>query len=264
MPLSSGLRDQGVLVTGASQGIGFGAARAFLEEGARVVINSSNEGRIEKALGQLRGFGEVHGVVADLRRQKDLDELVRQSVKHLGGLDTLVYVTGGPPPGTFMEQDYAAWSSAAELLMVSPAYLARRVAEGMIARRRGGRMVFLASTSIREPIPTIATSNVGRISIAGLVRTLARELGPHRIRVNGVLPGYIATDRLEEVVVDVARRQGTPLEAARRQLLGDVPLGRIGTTEELARTIVFLGSDLSEYVTGAMVPVDGGRLRSVG
>jgi 3-oxoacyl-[acyl-carrier protein] reductase len=264
MPLSSGLAGQRVLVTGASQGIGLGAARAFLAEGARVVINSSNPSRLTQAAEGLRGTGEVHPVPGDLRRRDDLDRIVSETERLLGGLDTLVYSTGGPPPGTFMEQDYAAWTQAAELLMVSPAYLARRVAEGMIARARGGRMVFLASTSIREPIPTIATSNVGRISIAGLVRTLARELGPHRIRVNGILPGFIATDRAQEVIADTARRLGISDEESRERLLKDIPLGRIGTTEELARTVVFLGSDLSEYVTGALVPVDGGRLRSVG
>jgi len=124
--------------------------------------------------------------------------------------------------------------------------------------------VFLASVAIREPIPTIATSSVCRIAIAGLVRTLARELGPKGIRVNGILPGYIATDRLGEVLEDSARRRGTSLEAERAALHREVPLGRVGTTEELARAIVFLGSEASSYVSGALLPVDGGLLRSTG
>jgi 3-oxoacyl-[acyl-carrier protein] reductase len=264
MAVDFGLKGQRVLLTGASQGIGFGAARAFLEEGARVVINSSTEVRLNRAATELKDLGEVHAVVADLRRHEDIDRLADTTERILGGLDTLVYVTGAPPTGTFMEQDYAAWAKAAELLMVSPAYLARRVAAGMISRGLGGRMVFLASTSIREPIPTIATSNVARISIAGIVRTLARELGPHQIRANGILPGFIQTDRSDEVIADIARRQKVTLEAAREILLRDIPLGRIGTTDELARTILYLGSELSAYVTGAMIPVDGGRLRSVG
>jgi 3-oxoacyl-[acyl-carrier protein] reductase len=264
MPMESGLHGARVLVTASTQGIGLGAARAFLAEGARVVVNSSNAGRVESALAQLRALGEVHGVVADLRHREELDRLVDEARARLGGIDTLVYVTGSPRPGVFMEQEYDDWERAAGLLVVSPAYLARRVADGMIAAGTRGRMVFLTSTAIREPIANIATSSVCRIAVAGLVRTLARELGPKGIRVNGILPGYTRTSRIEEVVVDAARRRGTTPDAVLQGLVADIPLGRLGTTEELGRVVVFLGSELSSYVTGAMVPVDGGALRSVG
>jgi 3-oxoacyl-[acyl-carrier protein] reductase len=264
MPLSSGLTGQRVLVTAASQGIGFAAARAFLEEGARVVVNGSHPARLDRAVETLRALGEVHGISANLSLQADLDRLVRETQSTLGGIDTLVYVTGSPTPGTFMEQNYDSWQAAANLLTVSPAYLAQRVAEGMLATRTRGRMVFSASTAIREPIPNIAPSNVCRIAIAGLVRTLARELGPRGIRVNGVLPGFIATDRVTHVFEDAAKRRGITPEQAKEHALQDIPLGRIGAPEELARVFVFLGSEMSSYVTGALVPVDGGILRSVG
>lgn len=264
MPLSSGLAGARVLVTASSQGIGFGAARAFLEEGARVVVNSSNAERLGRAVDRLRPLGEVHGVVADLRARAELERLLGETEGALGGLDTLVYVTGSPRPGTFLEQTYDDWARAAELLVVSPAYLARRAAETMDAHRSAGRMVFLTSIAIREPIPTIATSSVCRIAVAGLVRTLARELGPKGIRVNGILPGYIDTDRLGEIFRDSAQRRGTTPEAERAALVGQIPLGRIGTPEELARAVVFLGSEMSSYVSGALLPVDGALLRSVG
>jgi 3-oxoacyl-[acyl-carrier protein] reductase len=262
MPLETGLRGARVLVTASSQGIGFAAARAFLEEGARVVINSSNPERIGAAAAALRPLGEVHPVAADLRVAAQLDRLVAETVGLLGGLDTLVYVTGSPRPGVFMEQGYDDWSRAAELLVVSPAYLARRSAEAMTGHP--GRMVFLTSTAIREPIANIATSSVCRIAVAGLVRTLARELGPKGIRVNGILPGYTKTDRIAEVAEDRARRQGTTPEAVLAAMEREIPLGRMGEPAELARAILFLGSELSSYVTGAMLPVDGGSLRSIG
>jgi len=264
MPLSSGLSGARVLVTAASQGIGLGAATAFLAEGARVVVNSSSKDRLARATHDLASLGEVHGVVADLRERAELDRLLAETVGHLGGLDTLVYVTGSPRPGVFMDQSYDDWSSAANLLVVSPAYLARRAAEAMLTGGGKGRMVFLTSVAIREPIPNIATSSVCRIAVAGLVRTLARELGPKGIRVNGILPGYIQTGRVDEVLSDVARRRGTTLEAERSALEREIPLGRVGTTEELARAVLFLGSEMSSYVSGALLPVDGALLRSVG
>ncbi|MGC2288486.1 MAG: SDR family oxidoreductase [Thermoplasmata archaeon] len=264
MPLSSGLSGQRVLITAASQGIGFAAARAFLGEGARVVVNGSSATRLAKAVETLRPLGEVHGVVADLVQHAELDRLVTETHGALGGIDTLVYVTGSPAPGTFMEQNFDSWQAAANLLTVSPAYLAQQVAARMLASHTPGRLVFSASYAIREPIPNIATSNVCRIAIAGLVRTLARELGPHGIRVNGVLPGFISTDRVAHVFEDVARRRGITPEEAKDIAVHDIPLGRIGTPEELARVFVFLGSEMSSYVSGALLPVDGGSLRSVG
>ncbi len=264
MPVALGLRGQRVFVTAASQGIGFATARAFLEEGARVVVNGSHPGRLAAAVERLRPLGEVHGVVADLTQEQELDRLVREAHDALGGFDVLAYVTGSPAPGTFLEQDFDRWHAAALLLAVSPAYLARLVARSMLEDRIAGRMVFLASFAIREPIANIATSNVCRIAIAGLVRTLARELGPVGIRVNGVLPGYIATERVDHVFEDAGRRRGVPAAEARAAVEQEIPLGRIGAPEELARAVLFLGSDLSSYVTGALLPVDGGILRSVG
>ena len=123
MPLRSELGGARVLVTAASQGIGYAAARAFLEEGARVVVNSSNAGRLDAAVERLRSHGEVHGVVADLTEHESLDRLIDGTVRALGGLDTLVYVTGSPRPGVFLELGYEDWARAAGLLVVSPAYL---------------------------------------------------------------------------------------------------------------------------------------------
>ena len=264
MPKPSGLKGKRVLVTAASKGIGFAAARAFLEEGSRVVINSSNKSNLASAESKLRGLGEVHSVVADHRVEADIDRLIDETVKLLGGIDVLAYVAGPPPGGTFMEKGYKDWRSAADLLMVGPAYLARRVATGMIESNIHGSMVFATSFTIKEPVLNLAESNVARGSMLGLVRSLARELGPKGIRVNGVMPGYIETERLKKVIDDTAARMKVSREQAMAQTITQIPLGRLGTAEEMASVITFLAGDGASYVSGAMVPVDGAFLRSVG
>lgn len=263
MPLDSGLKNQRVLVTAASQGIGFGVAKALLEEGARVAINSSNEERLSRAKDKLSGLGEVRAVPADISERTGIEHVVSESARMLGGIDLLAYSTGSPARGLFMEKGYDEWEGAAKLLTVGPAYLARKVADVMIANKTRGRMVFSSSYAIREPIPNIALSNVCRIAILGIVRTLARELGPKGIRVNGIMPGRIMTSRIEDMAMQVSKSKGISMTEALKDLETDIPLRRIGSAEEMANAFIFLGSDLSSYVTGAMLPVDGGLLRSI-
>ncbi len=263
MPLSFGLKGQRVLVTAASSGIGYGAAEAFLREGARVVINSSNQDKLNASLANLAPLGDVQGVQGNLAAKADLEKIVQYAETKLGGIDTLVYVTGSPKPGRFLEFSYEDWRSASDLLVVSPAYLAKLVADHMIRENIKGRMVFLSSYVIKEPTLAIALSSVCRSAVLSLVRTLARELGPKNIRVNGIMPGFIKTGRIDQLAQDQARRRGIKPEDYVREIENEVPMGRIGTTEELARAILFLGSDASSYISGATIPVDGAILRSV-
>jgi 3-oxoacyl-[acyl-carrier protein] reductase len=263
MPLSLGLKGQRVLVTASSSGIGYASAEAFLKEGARVVINSSNSDKLASAQARLANMGEVHAVKADLSSKEDLERLVRDSVSNLGGLDALVYVTGSPKPGRFLDFSYEDWRSASDLLVVSPAYLAKLVADHMIKAGTRGRMVFLSSWVIKEPLLTIALSSVCRASVLSLVRTLGRELGPKKIRVNGILPGYIRTGRIDQLAQDAAKRRGIKPEDWIREVENEIPMGRIGSTEELANAVLFLSSDLSSYISGATIPVDGALLRSI-
>ncbi len=263
MPLNSGLKGQRVLVTASSSGIGYAAADAFLKEGARVVINSSDGEKLSAARAKLEALGEVHAVVADLSSKEDLVRLVRDSVSYLGGLDALVYVTGSPKPGRFLDFSYEDWRGASDMLVVSPAYLAKLVADHMIKTGTSGRMVFLSSYVIKEPLLTIALSSVCRVALLSLVRTLGRELGPKKIRVNGIMPGYIRTGRIDQLAQDAAKRRGIRPEDWIKEVENEIPMGRIGSPEELANAIVFLSSDLSSYISGATIPVDGAALRSI-
>jgi 3-oxoacyl-[acyl-carrier protein] reductase len=264
MPLTSGLQNQRVLVTAASQGIGYGAARAFLDEGARLVINSSDDQKLNKAEMELSKLGEVHRIAGNLSSKQDIERIVLDTVDFLGGIDVLAYVTGSPAPGPVMEKSYEEWESAARLLAVSPTYLARCVAQVMIDRKTKGRMVFSASVVVREPSPNLALSNICRISVMGLVKTLSHELAPSGIRVNAILPGFIKTGRIDQLVQSSAKRKGISETQALNEIVSQIPLGYIGSVDEIARSFIFLGSDMSSYVSGAALPVDGAVLRSVG
>ncbi|MEM0119866.1 MAG: SDR family oxidoreductase [Thermoprotei archaeon] len=263
MGLELGLAKKRVLITASTKGIGYAAAKAFLTNGSRVVVSSSNEENVRAAVSSLSALGEVYGYKADIRLKEDVEGLVGFAVAKLGGLDVLVYVAGSPPPGVFMEKTYEDWDEASRLLVLSATYIAKLTAQQMISQGSGGSMVFLSSYVIKEPAPNLALSDVCRISIAGLVRTLARELGPMKIRVNGVMPGYIATQRVEEVLRDTAKRLNTTPQRALEELQRRIPLGYVGKPEELANVVLFLASNMSSYVTGAMIPVDGGILNSV-
>jgi len=261
MRLAEGLR---VLVTASTRGIGRGVAEALLENGASVVINGRSRENMEKALRELREKyeGRIHGVVADLTSRDEVYRLVRESVELLGGLDSVVYITGPPRPGTFLEIKDDEWEHNAKLLVFNAIWLVN-ASLPYLRRSRNPSIVFSTSIAVREPIYNLALSNVLRISIHGLVRTLARELGREGIRVNAVVPGIIETDRVRKLVEDKAIREGKPFEEAYREFFSEIPLGRPGKPIEIGRVVAFLVSEYASYINGASIPVDGGMLRSV-
>jgi 3-oxoacyl-[acyl-carrier protein] reductase len=259
-----GLKGKAALVTASSKGIGYGVAKVLASEGCRVVISSRNIDSISQAKDQIvreTGNREIYAFSADLTVKEDVDRLVRNATEKLGSVDVLAYNTGPPRPGTFNELSDTDWDNGVDLLLMSAVWLAKRLLPGM-ERKKWGRLVFITSTTLRQPIPNLVLSNAVRLSLAGLSKSLAIEYGGKGITSNGIMQGHILTDRQREIAEDVSRRTGKPVDDAMKQVLVEVPLGRYGTSEEVGHLVAFLASDKASYINGVMIPIDGGMIRS--
>ncbi|MEU9120808.1 SDR family oxidoreductase [Streptomyces sp. NPDC048506] len=243
-----GLTDRTYIVTGATRGLGFASARELVAEGARVVLGGRTAESAAKAAAAL---GErALGVAADNADPEAATRLVAAARERFGRLDGVLISVGGPPPGGALENTDDQWRAAFESVFLGAVRLARTAAAELT---EGGVIGFVLSGSVHEPITGLTVSNGLRPGLAGFAKSLANELGPRGIRVVGVLPGRIATDRMTQLDA----LSGDP-EGTRARNSAAIPLGRYGTPEEFGRVAAFLLSPAASYVTGVMVPVDGG------
>ncbi|WP_338603799.1 SDR family oxidoreductase [Sulfolobus tengchongensis] len=256
-----GIKGKKVIVTAASKGIGFAIAKRFLEEGAKVVISSHDETNLVKAYNKLKEINnDVTYIKADLMNPQEVKFLINEGYRKLQGLDVLAYVTGSPKPGNLFSLSDKDWLDAFYLLLFSAVIAIREAGQLM---KSGGRIILSTSTTLRQPIDNLDLSNVVRLSLAGLIKVASRELGPRGILVNGIMPGWTKTERLIQIVRDRAAREGKSEEDILKIIASDVPLGRAGEPEEVANVVIFLASNLSTYVNGALIPVDGGSIKGV-
>ena len=252
------------MIGGASKGLGYAVARALAGEGASVSIASRDREAIARAAEKISSEtgARVHAVAADLSRADDIARWHAETMATFGGVDALYANTGGPPTGTALSFDDAAWQSAFDLLLMSVVRTVRIVVPSMKARG-GGAILIGTSSSVKEPIPNLALSNVLRSAVTSLAKTLALDLAPDRIRVNTLIPGRIETDRLRYLDEINAKRSSTPLDKHRSRVIATVPLGRYGSPDEFGRAGAFLLSDAASYITGAHIQVDGGLIKGM-
>ncbi len=243
-----GLRGRTAIVCGASQGMGLAIAEALAAEGANVAMFARRRDVLEREAERI-GALAVRG---DLTNPRHLEALVEQTVAAFGGIDVLVNNGGGPPRGAAAGLADEAIESAVELLLMSAVRLTNLCLPYLRASGRG-RVITIASTSVKEPIPMLALSNAIRPGVVGWMKTLAGEVGPDGITVNVVAPGRIDTERLREVYPD------GPSDSD----LAAIPLRRLGAPREIGYAVTFLASDRAAYVTGTVVPVDGGLTRGL-
>jgi 3-oxoacyl-[acyl-carrier protein] reductase len=250
--MNLGIDGRVALVLGASKGIGRGIAEVLAREGARVAVSSRSEERLAPVVAELGG--EARAFAADTGDLDRMGELPGEVEREMGPVEILVLNTGGPPRGTALEHPVDAWEEAYRSLVLAPRVLCEAVLPSM--RERGwGRIVSVASSSIREPIPGLALSNSNRMATVGFLNTLAREVAGDGVTVNTVATGRFATDRFAEPF-------GGDLEEAERLGSQDIPAGRLGRPEEFGDLVAFLASDRAAYLTGAVIPLDGGVTRS--
>jgi 3-oxoacyl-[acyl-carrier protein] reductase len=244
-----GLAGRAYLVTGASRGLGFATAAALVEEGASVVIASRSDEAIMGAAGELGCIG----VPGDLSDPAAAQRLVETTVASYGRIDGAVVSVGGPPAGPALTITDEQWTGAFESVFLGAVRVVRAVVDALTDE--GGSIVLVLSTSSKMPVGNLAVSNGLRPGLAMLAKTLSDELGPRDVRVNGLLPGRVDTDRVREL--------DGPDPAVRAGHEAGIPLRRYGDPAEFGRVAAFLLSPAASYVTGAMVPVDGGISRGL-
>lgn len=259
-----GLQGKVALVAASSKGLGRAIASELAAEGARVMISGRTEETLSRAAAEIeeKTGSEVRFRVADLARGEDVRGLVNSVVEQFGGVDVLVNNSGGPPAGGFDDLLDEDWQDAFELNLMSFVRLIRNVLPHM-RERGGGRIVNVASSSIKQPIDNLMLSNTFRAGIAGLAKSLAAELAPDGILVNTLGPGRIHTERSASLDLAQAEARGVSEEDVRAEFASKIPLGRYGTPEEFAKVATFLGSPANAYTTGQAILVDGDMVRAL-
>lgn len=248
-----GLGGRGYLLTGASRGLGFATARALVDDGARVLISSRSAESVDAAVSSLGTAAS--GLPADLADADAAERLVTEARHRLGRVDGALISVGGPTPGTVLSTPEEAWRHGVENVLLGPLRLVRALVPHL---DEGAVIAFVLSTSVRQPIGHLAISNGLRPGLAMTAKALADELGPKGIRVLGLLPGTVATDRIAEI-----EAASGDAAAMRARTEAGIPLRRAGRPEEFGRVAAFALSPAASYLTGVMIPVDGGMTRAL-
>lgn len=257
------LKGKTALVLASSQGLGKAIATAFVNEGVNVVLASRNEEKLNEVQSELKNLqgGQVRYIQTDITQPDQIKQAVQYTVDSFGQLDILINNAGGPPAGTFEQITDEQWQQSFELNLLSYVRMIREALPHL--KKNGGKIINIASSSIKEPIPGLLLSNTFRTGIVGMTKTLASELAKDRILINTVAPGRIATDRVAFLDEVNAEKQGITKSEMEEKMKNTIPLGRYGEPEEFAKVVTFLVSDANSYMTGSSFLVDGGMVKSI-
>lgn len=260
------LDNKVVLVAGSSSGLGLAMAKELVREGANVAICGRDDGRLQQAVQSLVSLadreGQVAGFAADVMQEADIKRLIAETADRFGGIDIIVTNAGGPPTGSFEATTAADWD-AGYLLTLKSAVLLIQEALPHLRKSDTGCVLTITSISAKQPINGLLLSNAYRPAVIGMTKTLSAELGPEGIRVNSILPGWTATERVVHIFEERAKLSGGSVEEEQAKVTGGIPLGRMADPREFARVATFLVSPAASYITGTMIQVDGGDFRGL-
>ena len=261
--MNLGLKNKIALVTASSKGLGRASAEALAEEGAKIAICARDGQALKTTADEIANAtrSEVLAIPADMTSSADIEQVVKETVNHFGTLHILVTNAGGPPAGYFDEFDDRQWQEAFNLTMMSAVRLIRAAIPHM-EKEKWGRIINITSLSVKEPIDNLILSNSIRASVHGMAKTLANQVAAYGITINNVMPGYIYTDRIQQLVQNTVERTGQNEDEVLAGMSELTAVGRIGQPKELGALVAFLASEQAAYINGVSVPVDGGRLKS--
>lgn len=256
------LKNKRALVASSSRGLGYAAALLLAKEGCRVAVNSREEANAKRAAGQVhKETGtQVEGFSGDVSLPGVPEKLIQQTADAFGGLDILITNAGGTPAGPFESFDDETWQKAVDTSLMSHVRLIR-AALPHLRNSESPSVLAINSYVTKQPIQNLALSNSIRAATAGLIKTLAMELGREHIRFNSILPGWTMTERVDELMASRAKTNGTTIEEEIARQTAEIPLGRMGQPEEFANAAVFLVSPAASFIHGTMLAVDGGVIK---
>lgn len=259
-----GLKGKVAIVAAASRGLGRAVAETLAAEGARVAICARDAARLEAAAAAIRERtgAEVLAQVADVTRAEEVRRFVEQAVARWGTVHVGVVNAGGPPAKEFSAITLEDWDHAIELNLLSAVYFARELLPRM-RRQQWGRLIFMTSVAVKQPIEGLLLSNAVRSAVTGLAKSLANECARDNVLVNTACPGFTLTERLEELATAQAAQKNVPRAKVYETWQAQIPLGRLAQPEEFGAVVAFLASEKASYITGTSVVVDGGWVRSL-
>ena len=254
------LDGQNAIIGGATGGIGKGIAKKFSEAGADLLLISRSEEKLKQLLLELNNSKHRY-LVANYEDPYKLEEIVRNELESSGKkYSIIVNNTGGPPSGKVLDANNEDFIKAMNMHLICNQVMAKLIIPHMIELGEG-RIINIISTSVRQPIDNLGVSNSTRAAVANWAKTLSNEVGRYGIKVNNILPGAINTQRLEQIIQNKADKLETTYDNVEKQMIGSIPLGRIGDPDEIANGALFLASQMSNYVSGINLIIDGGRTR---
>ena len=259
-----GLRDKVALVAASSQGLGLAVAEEFAAEGAKLILCARGEDALRKASDTIAASAGVEtlAVTGDLTSGDEVERIVNSAIDRFGHIDILVTNAGGPPSGTFDTLTAEDWEDGIRSLLTSVTQMTRLVLPGM--KERGwGRILCITSIAAKQPVEGLMLSNSVRAAVTGFAKTLSNEVAEFGITVNTILPGYTATERVQELAEALAQREGLDASAIRARWESEIPMRRLGRPKEFAALAAFLVSERASYITGGSIAVDGGWIKSL-